>query len=76
MARVFVWFAVTAAIQEAVAAGGWGGPPPVLVDCGADHRLTDADAWARFYGTPYAETWTSIPYRHGSEHGRLLHYER
>ena len=50
--------AVTAAIQDAVAAGDWGGPPPVLVDCGADHRLTDADAWARFYGTPYAGAWT------------------
>ena len=50
--------AVTAAIRDAVAAGDWGGPPPVLVDCGADHRLTDADAWARFYGTPYAGAWT------------------
>ena len=50
--------AVTAAIRDAVAAGDWGGPPPVLVDCGADHRLTDADAWVRFYGTPYAGAWT------------------
>jgi N-acetyl-gamma-glutamyl-phosphate reductase len=33
-------------------------PPdlPVL-DLGADHRLGDADAWARFYATPYAGQW-------------------
>ena len=29
---------------------------PVL-DLGADHRLADPDAWARFYGTPYAGQW-------------------
>jgi N-acetyl-gamma-glutamyl-phosphate reductase len=29
---------------------------PVL-DLGADHRLGDAAAWARFYGTPYAGQW-------------------
>jgi N-acetyl-gamma-glutamyl-phosphate reductase len=28
-----------------------------VVDLGADHRLGDADAWQRFYGTPYAEQW-------------------
>src|SRR3954469_23027838 len=30
---------------------------PVL-DLGADHRLADAQAWERFYGTPYAGRWT------------------
>ncbi|WP_340562962.1 N-acetyl-gamma-glutamyl-phosphate reductase [Streptomyces sp. GSL17-111] len=30
---------------------------PLIVDCGADFRLTDADAWQRFYGTPHAGTW-------------------
>jgi N-acetyl-gamma-glutamyl-phosphate reductase len=30
---------------------------PVVIDCGADHRLTDAGAWDRFYGSPYAGRW-------------------
>ncbi|WP_040159073.1 N-acetyl-gamma-glutamyl-phosphate reductase [Mobilicoccus massiliensis] len=29
----------------------------VVLDCGADHRLVDAEAWARFYGTPHAGSW-------------------
>ncbi|MHA6524644.1 N-acetyl-gamma-glutamyl-phosphate reductase [Tessaracoccus sp. G1721] len=29
----------------------------IVVDAGADFRLTDADAWERFYGTPHAGTW-------------------
>jgi N-acetyl-gamma-glutamyl-phosphate reductase len=34
-------------------------PDDVLViDCGADHRLTDPDAWAAFYGGEYHEAWT------------------
>ena len=33
------------------------GPDTVVIDCGADFRLTDADAWERFYGTPYAGQW-------------------
>jgi N-acetyl-gamma-glutamyl-phosphate reductase len=28
-----------------------------VIDLGADHRLADADAWARFYGTSYAGQW-------------------
>ena len=33
-------------------------PPEVLViDAGADHRLEDADAWHRFYGSEHAGTW-------------------
>lgn len=33
--------------------------PPGLpvVDLGADHRLADAAAWQRFYGTPHAGSW-------------------
>jgi N-acetyl-gamma-glutamyl-phosphate reductase len=33
------------------------GPDVLVVDCGADHRLTDADAWDRWYGGPHAGTW-------------------
>lgn len=29
-----------------------------VVDLGADFRLADADAWARYYGGPHAGTWT------------------
>src|SRR3954468_12243792 len=29
----------------------------VIVDLGADHRLGDAAAWERFYGTAYAGRW-------------------
>ena len=29
----------------------------VVVDCGADYRLTDAEAWQAFYGTAHAGTW-------------------
>ncbi|MDX6285472.1 MAG: N-acetyl-gamma-glutamyl-phosphate reductase [Frankiales bacterium] len=30
----------------------------LVVDLGADHRLGDAAAWERFYGTAYAGRWT------------------
>ncbi|WP_460937263.1 N-acetyl-gamma-glutamyl-phosphate reductase [Phycicoccus ginsengisoli] len=29
----------------------------VVVDCGADFRLRDAQAWATFYDTPWAGSW-------------------
>ncbi|GAA5198907.1 N-acetyl-gamma-glutamyl-phosphate reductase [Rugosimonospora acidiphila] len=29
-----------------------------IVDLGADHRLRDAGAWARYYGGPHAGAWT------------------
>ncbi|MGZ4608248.1 MAG: N-acetyl-gamma-glutamyl-phosphate reductase [Blastococcus sp.] len=29
----------------------------LVIDCGADHRLTDADAWARWYGGEHAGSW-------------------
>jgi N-acetyl-gamma-glutamyl-phosphate reductase len=29
-----------------------------VVDLGADHRLTDASAWARYYGGEHAGAWT------------------
>ncbi len=41
----------SAAVAEAL------GPDVLIVDCGADFRLTDGAAWTRFYGTPHAGTW-------------------
>lgn len=32
-------------------------PETVIIDCGADFRLTDAAAWERFYGTTHAGSW-------------------
>ncbi|MBO1754457.1 N-acetyl-gamma-glutamyl-phosphate reductase [Allobranchiibius sp. CTAmp26] len=32
-------------------------PDTVVIDCGADFRLQDADAWTTFYDTPHAGTW-------------------
>ncbi|MGH3496858.1 MAG: N-acetyl-gamma-glutamyl-phosphate reductase [Nocardioidaceae bacterium] len=32
-------------------------PDVLVVDCGADHRLTDVDAWAAFYGGAHAGAW-------------------
>src|ERR1700712_3186644 len=29
----------------------------IVVDCGADHRLTDPAAWAKFYGGDYFGAW-------------------
>lgn len=47
--------AVTAAIEAAAAAKG---TDPVILDCGADHRLTSEAAWTEFYGTEYSAAWT------------------
>lgn len=33
------------------------GPDTVVIDCGADFRLTDAAAWKRFYGSDHAGSW-------------------
>ncbi|MFI0356606.1 N-acetyl-gamma-glutamyl-phosphate reductase [Actinomadura sp. 9N407] len=33
------------------------GDDMLVIDCGADFRLTDADDWTDFYGTPHAGTW-------------------
>ncbi|WP_336632432.1 MULTISPECIES: N-acetyl-gamma-glutamyl-phosphate reductase [unclassified Microbacterium] len=30
---------------------------PLVIDAGADHRLTSADAWDRFYGGAFSEPW-------------------
>lgn len=33
------------------------GPDTVVIDCGADFRLSDAGEWKRFYGSEHAGTW-------------------
>lgn len=33
------------------------GPDTLIIDCGADFRLTDAAAWERFYRSPHAGSW-------------------
>jgi len=32
-------------------------PDTVVIDCGADFRLTDAAAWEKFYGSEHAGSW-------------------
>jgi N-acetyl-gamma-glutamyl-phosphate reductase len=32
-------------------------PDTVIIDCGADFRLTDPTAWERFYGSAHAGNW-------------------
>ena len=32
-------------------------PDTVVIDCGADFRLTDAAAWKKFYGSEHAGSW-------------------
>jgi N-acetyl-gamma-glutamyl-phosphate reductase len=45
-------------------------PDQILVlDCGADFRLADADEWAMFYGTEHAGTWPyGLPELPGQRH--------
>ncbi len=33
------------------------GDTPLVIDAGADHRLTSQDAWDAFYGGPFHEPW-------------------
>ncbi|GAB3212245.1 N-acetyl-gamma-glutamyl-phosphate reductase [Marinactinospora thermotolerans] len=33
------------------------GDSTLVVDCGADHRLADPDAWTAYYGSEHAGTW-------------------
>ncbi|MBO9521199.1 MAG: N-acetyl-gamma-glutamyl-phosphate reductase [Nocardioidaceae bacterium] len=33
------------------------GEETVVIDCGADFRLTDPAAWTKFYGSPHAGSW-------------------
>jgi N-acetyl-gamma-glutamyl-phosphate reductase len=33
------------------------GPDTIVIDCGADHRLTDPAAWQKFYGGDHPGSW-------------------
>ncbi len=48
----------------------------LVVDCGADHRLTDSAAWGRFYGGEYHGAWTyglpELLHADGSKQRELL----
>jgi N-acetyl-gamma-glutamyl-phosphate reductase len=51
-------------------------PEVVVVDCGADHRLTDPAAWAAFYGGEHAAPWPyglpELPHADGSRQREAL----
>lgn len=32
-------------------------PETLVIDCGADHRLSSADAWSEYYGGAHSGTW-------------------
>ena len=48
----------------------------VVVDCGADHRLADAEAWTEFYGGAHPGTWAyglpELVHRDGTRQRELL----
>ncbi|NLT57102.1 MAG: N-acetyl-gamma-glutamyl-phosphate reductase [Actinomycetales bacterium] len=50
-----VFLALPHGASAEVAAGL--GTDVLVVDCGADHRLTDPAAWAEFYGGEHAGSW-------------------
>jgi N-acetyl-gamma-glutamyl-phosphate reductase len=49
------------------------GPDTVVIDCGADHRLTDPAAWQQFYGGEHPGSWPyglpELPNGRSSLHG-------
>lgn len=46
-------------------------PDTIVIDCGADHRLTSEADWAQFYGGEYFGAWDygmpELPLQHGSQ---------
>ncbi|MCT9821460.1 N-acetyl-gamma-glutamyl-phosphate reductase [Microbacterium sp. W1N] len=48
---------------------------PLVIDAGADHRLTSAAAWEQFYGGPFHDPWTygvpELPVAGGTQRARL-----
>lgn len=49
---------------------------PLVIDAGADHRLTQADAWDQFYGGHFHDAWTygvpELPIAGGKQRDRLI----
>lgn len=49
------------------------GPQTLIIDCGADFRLTDAAAWQRYYGSQHAGSWPyglpELPGKRDALHG-------
>jgi N-acetyl-gamma-glutamyl-phosphate reductase len=56
------------------------GDDSLVVDCGADHRLTDAAEWAAFYGGDYFGAWTygvpELPVGPGKQRSALVGSKR
>jgi len=51
-------------------------PSTLVVDCGADHRLVDESAWAKFYGGEFFGAWPygmpELPHADGSRQRQQL----
>jgi N-acetyl-gamma-glutamyl-phosphate reductase len=49
---------------------------PLVIDCGADHRLESVSAWDHFYGGDFHEAWTygvpELPVDGGKQRERLV----
>ena len=49
---------------------------PLVIDAGADHRLTSADAWAQFYGGDFHDPWEygvpELPVAGGKQRANLV----
>ncbi|WP_251449318.1 N-acetyl-gamma-glutamyl-phosphate reductase [Microbacterium sp. Marseille-Q6648] len=52
------------------------GDTPLVIDAGADHRLTSSDAWAAFYGGAFHDPWTygvpELPTAGGTQRANLV----
>ncbi|KQV05075.1 N-acetyl-gamma-glutamyl-phosphate reductase [Leifsonia sp. Root112D2] len=55
-------------------------PATLVIDCGADHRLTDETEWARFYGGEYFPAWAygvpELPVGDGKQRENLVGVRR
>lgn len=56
------------------------GDVPLVIDAGADHRLTSSDEWAAFYGGDFHDPWTygvpELPVHGGRQRERLASARR